>query len=139
MLRVQLLDNQARAPIRATGGAAGYDLVSVEGVTIEAGDRALIRTGLAIAVPPGTYGRIAPRSGLAVKHGIATAAGVIDADYTGEVKVLLMNHGKEAFSVTSGDRIAQLVLERIETPPVEVVDRLDNTERGAGGFGSTGV
>lgn len=95
-------------------------------------------TDLAIAVPEGTYGRIAPRSGLAVKNFIDTGAGVIDADYRGQVKVLLFNHSEVDFEVKESDRIAQLVLERIYTPDVEVVEKLEESIRGAGGFGSTG-
>lgn len=98
---------------------------------------------MAIVCPEGTYGRIAPRSGLAVKSGISTGAGVIDADYRGEVKVLLFNHSDADFNIEKGDRIAQLILERIYTPEIEVLDDNaweveNNTERGAGGFGSTG-
>lgn len=95
-------------------------------------------TGVAVVLPVGTYGRVAPRSGLAVKHGINVGAGVVDPDYTGEVKVLLFNHGVDAFEVKRGDRIAQLILERCETPDVEEVGVIAETARGAGGFGSTG-
>lgn len=94
---------------------------------------------MAIACPEGTYGRIAPRSGLAWKHFIDTGAGVIDADYRGNVGVILFNHAEQEFAVKRGDRVAQLVLERIVTPDVVQVDDLDESERGAGGFGSTGV
>ena len=96
-------------------------------------------TDLSIATPAGTYGRIAPRSGLAAKHFIDTGAGVIDADYRGEVKVLLFNHSEKDFEIKVGDRIAQLVLERIYTPEVMEVENLEESVRGAGGFGSTGV
>ncbi len=122
----------------SSANAAGYDLCSVSNLTIPTHGKALVPTGLAIATPPGTYGRIAPRSGLAWKKMIGIGAGVIDADYRGELKVVMFNHGDEAFEVAEGDRIAQLILERIETPHVvEVVD-LGETDRGAGGFGSTG-
>lgn len=107
-------------------------------VTIPAKSRALVSTDVAIAVPAGTYGRIAPRSGLASKHFIDVGAGVIDEDYRGEVKVLLFNFGEEEFKVEKGDRVAQLVLERIVTPEVQVVEVLAESGRGAGGFGSTG-
>jgi len=100
--------------------------------------RAIVPPDLSVALPPGVYGRVAPRSGLAVKKGIACGAGVIDGDYRGAVGVVLFNHGAEDFAVTRGDRVAQLVLERIATPAVVEVDSLDDTERGAGGFGSTG-
>lgn len=98
----------------------------------------MISTGLAIAVPPGTYGRVAPRSGLASKHFLDTGAGVIDADYRGEVKVLLFNFSDVDYEVKVGERVAQLVLERIVTPEVQVVEKLEESVRGAGGFGSTG-
>lgn len=93
---------------------------------------------ISIAVPAGTYGRVAPRSGLASKHGIDTGAGVIDADYRGPVKVLLFNFGEKEFEINEGDRVAQLIVERIYTPEVVVVEELEETVRGAGGFGSTG-
>lgn len=101
--------------------------------------KALFKTDIAIAVPAGTYGRVAPRSGLALKHGIDTGAGVIDEDYRGNVGVILFNHSDVEFTVAAGDRIAQLILEKIETPPIQCVEDLDDTARGAGGFGSTGV
>ena len=101
--------------------------------------KVLVSTDLSIATPEDTYGRIAPRSGLAAKHFIDTGAGVIDADYRGEVKVLLFNHSEKDFEIKVGDRIAQLVLERIYTPEVMEVENLEESVRGAGGFGSTGV
>ena len=106
---------------------------------VPARGKALLKTDLSIAVPAGTYGRVAPRSGLALKHGIDTGAGVIDEDYRGNVGVILFNHSDADFAVAAGDRIAQLVLEAIVTPPVAVVAELDETARGAGGFGSTGT
>jgi dUTP pyrophosphatase len=137
-LFVQYLTESAKAPTRGSQLAAGYDLYSSEEKVIKAGERALVSTGLAIAVPEGTYGRVAPRSGLAVKHGLDCGAGVIDADYRGEVRVLLFNLSKDDYEVKTGDRIAQLVLEKIVNPPVEVVTSLTETDRGAKGFGSTG-
>ncbi|GEM12793.1 DUTPase Dut [Rhodotorula toruloides] len=135
---VQRLSDSAKVPTRGSALAAGYDLYSAEDKTVPAQGKALISTGIAIAVPEGTYGRVAPRSGLASKHMIDTGAGVIDADYRGEVKVLLFNHAREDFQISTGDRIAQLILERIVTPePLEVAS-LTETARGAGGFGSTG-
>lgn len=97
-----------------------------------------METDISIAVPAGTYGRIAPRSGLASKHFIDTGAGVIDADYRGPVKVLLFNHNEADFAVAEGDRVAQLIVERIYTPEVVEVQELEESVRGAGGFGSTG-
>ncbi len=138
-LQVKRLVKHARLPARGSELAAGYDLAATEAGVIAAGGKALVPTGLAIKCPPGTYGRIAPRSGLAVKNMIGVGAGVVDADYRGEVRVVLFNHGPDDFAYKEGDRIAQLVLERIYTPPVEEVDDLDATDRGAGGFGSTGV
>ena len=138
-LRVKRLSNDAIIPVRASGGAVGYDLYSVDRCVIPVGHRALIGTGIATVLPANVYGRVAPRSGLAVKHGIQVGAGVVDPDYTGEIKVVLFNQGDNEFVVGKGDRIAQLVLERCETPPVEEVGEVEETTRGAGGFGSTGA
>ena len=138
-LLVKTLHRAAKIPRRESPGAAGYDLSSVDDVTVPPGGRAIVRTGLSFAVPEGTYGRVAPRSGLAAKHGIDVLAGVIDEDYRGEVCVILLNAGDEPFRIAAGDRIAQLVLERIATPMVVVVKDLDSTARGDGGFGATGV
>ncbi|TIC11270.1 hypothetical protein E3Q11_02507 [Wallemia mellicola] len=134
-LLVKKLVPQAQLPARGSAFSAGYDLFSVEKKTIAAGDKALIDLGISISVPAGTYGRVAPRSGLAAKHHIHTGAGVIDADYRGRVFVLLFNLSKNDFE---SDRVAQLILEKIESFPVEEVEELDETVRGAGGFGSTG-
>ena len=127
-------------PTRGSPLAAGLDLHSAYDGTVPARGKALLKTDLAIAVPPGTYGRVAPRSGLAWKHSIDVGAGVIDADYRGNVGVILFNLSDEPFVVKAGDRVAQLILERIVEPEgvVEVAE-LDETVRGGGGFGSTGV
>ncbi len=138
-LRVKLLSVNARAPQRQSDLAAGYDLYSSEDVIIGAGKRDRIKTGVAIALPRGTYGRVAPRSSLALHSGIDVGAGVIDEDYRGEVCVVLFNHGDRSFEVKVGDRIAQLIIHVIDTPSVVVVDDLDDTRRGSGGFGSTGT
>ncbi|RAL08144.1 DUTPase Dut [Aspergillus homomorphus CBS 101889] len=138
-LLVQKLTPAGRAPTRGSAFAAGYDLYSAKDTVIPSKGKALVDTGIAIAVPEGTYGRIAPRSGLASKHFIDTGAGVIDADYRGEVKVLLFNFSDVDFEIKEGDRVAQLVLERIYTPEVTVVEKLEESVRGAGGFGSTGT
>ena len=138
-LLVKRLNEHGTIPARGSSLAAGYDLSSSEDVSIPRGARGLVGTSIAFTVPDGTYGRIAPRSGLAVKKGIQVGAGVIDRDYTGEVKVVLFNHGDESFEIKKGDRIAQLILERCDTPPVKEVYSLDDTERSEGGFGSTGV
>jgi dUTP pyrophosphatase len=139
VLRVQKLSAHAVPPARATAGAAGYDLCAAYDGTVPARGRALLKTDVAVAVPAGTYGRVAPRSGLALKQGIDVGAGVIDEDYRGNVGVILFNHSDADFAVKAGDRIAQLVLERIAVAEVEVCEALDDTARGAGGFGSTGV
>ncbi|XP_038238111.1 deoxyuridine 5'-triphosphate nucleotidohydrolase-like [Dermochelys coriacea] len=137
VLRVQRLHPQAHLPIQATPGSAGLDLrVPQEGFTLQPNSQNLVSTGLAIGLPQGYYGRIAPCSNLALK-GIDVAAGVIDADYTGEVKVLLVHNGPQAVTLPQGERIAQLICERIGLPDVQEVGALAPTTR-AGGFGSTG-
>ena len=138
-LQIKMISNAAELPVRASPGAAGYDLFATEHCVVPAQGRALVSTGLVVRVPEGCYGRVAPRSGLAVKHGIDVGAGVIDRDYRGEVKVLLFNTGNESYTVSVGDRIAQLILEQIMTPAIQQVDVMDETTRGSGGFGSTGV
>ncbi|KNC52553.1 deoxyuridine 5'-triphosphate nucleotidohydrolase [Thecamonas trahens ATCC 50062] len=139
VLKVRKLSETAVLPVRGSPLAAGYDLASAHDLVVPAHGKALAKTDLAIAVPDGTYGRIAPRSGLAWKHFIDVGAGVIDADYRGNVGVVLYNHSDVDFNIAVGDRVAQLVLEKIATPDVVAVDDLDATDRGAGGFGSTGV
>ncbi|EWC44930.1 hypothetical protein DRE_00989 [Drechslerella stenobrocha 248] len=137
-LLIKKLSEKARAPTRGSAFAAGYDMYASEDIVIPKGGKGLVETGLSMAVPDGCYGRIAPRSGLASKNFIATGAGVIDADYRGPVKILLFNHSDVDFEVKEGDRVAQLILERIYTPDVVVVDDLEESVRGAGGFGSSG-
>ncbi|KAK3310513.1 dUTPase-like protein [Chaetomium strumarium] len=137
-LLIKKLSDKARLPTRGSAFAAGYDLYASQDATIPARGKAMVETDISIAVPAGTYGRVAPRSGLAAKHFIDTGAGVIDADYRGPVKILLFNHGETDFEVKEGDRIAQLVIERIYTPEVVEVEELEASVRGAGGFGSTG-
>jgi dUTP pyrophosphatase len=116
------------------------DVVSAEDVTIQPGARHPVATGLALAIPPGFEIQVRPRSGLAFKHGITVpnTPGTIDSDYRGELKVLLINHGAEAFAIRRGDRVAQLVLAPVVQAAWAEVDELDATERGEGGFGSTG-
>lgn len=138
-LRVKKLTSTAILPKRGSSKAAGYDLAASEETVIPARGKGVVKTGLSIAIPPGTYARVAPRSGLAVKNFIDTGAGVVDEDYRGEVGVVLFNHSDIDFKVAIGDRVAQLILERIATPDVVEVETLDVTERGAGGYGSTGV
>lgn len=138
-LRVKRLVEDAILPTRGSTDSVGYDVYSVDNCLVSPTQRALVGTGITIVLPVGVYGRVAPRSGLAVKHGIQVGAGVIDPDYTGEIKVVIFNHGDKDFEIKKGDRIAQLILERCETPDVEEVGSVENTERGSGGFGSTGV
>ena len=126
-------------PVRGSAGAAGYDLSSSASLVVPARGRALVPTELCLGLPAGTYGRLAPRSGLAWRHGIDVGAGVVDSDYTGHVSVVLFNHGDADFSIAAGDRIAQLVLERIALPDVQETDSIQATHRAEAGFGSTGV
>ncbi|PWA55186.1 deoxyuridine triphosphate nucleotidohydrolase/Deoxycytidine triphosphate deaminase [Artemisia annua] len=139
IFKVKKLSENAVLPTRGSSLAAGYDLSSAVEAKVPARGKALIATDLSIAVPQGTYARIAPRSGLAWKHSIDVGAGVVDADYRGPVGVILFNHSDADFEVKVGDRIAQLIIEKIITPEVIEVEDLDATVRGAGGFGSTGV
>lgn len=139
-LKIYKRSENATIPTRGSALAAGYDIYSSESSSVPAHGQALVSTDISIIVPLGTYGRVAPRSGLAVKHGISTGAGVIDADYRGEVKVVLFNHSDKDFKIEKGDRIAQLVLEKIVSADIQEIslEELDTTERGVGGFGSTG-
>lgn len=139
MLQVKKLCEHATLPDRKSEEAAGYDLYAAEDCSVKKNDRCLVKLGISIVVPEGTYGRIAPRSGFSLKKHCTVGAGVIDRDYRGEVQVLLQNLGLEDIEVKCGDRIAQLILEKIEcVPVVEVLQELDSTHRGTGGFGSTG-
>jgi len=138
-LEVKRLCSQAILPRRATNGSVGYDLFCIDNLTIPPGELICASTGIAVKVPVGTYGRIAPRSGITVKHNAHVGAGVIDRDYTGEVKVVLCNNGSDTIKFNSLERIAQLILERCETPRVVEVSDFGHTSRGPGGFGSTGT
>ena len=135
-LEIKLHVDTALIPTQGSPDAAGYDLYSAEEKVVPTRRKMLIDTQISIATPPGTYGRIAPRSGLAAKNMIATGAGVVDADYRGVVFVLLFNHSDEDFKVKQGDWIAQLILEKIATPTIEQVEDLNKTVRGSQGFGS---
>lgn len=130
---------ESKIPCKKTPESAGYDLSSSENVIVPPRGRALVPTGLCFQVPESTYGRIAPRSGLALKNGIDVGAGVIDRDYTGFVGVILFNHTDEAFEVNIGDRIAQLIVTVIHSPQIIEVKTLNETTRMDGGFGSTGL
>lgn len=127
-------------PAYATDGAAGMDVVSAEDVDLAPGARHAVATGLSVAIPAGYEIQVRPRSGLALKHGVTVpnTPGTIDSDYRGELKVILINHGSESFSVRRGDRVAQLVLAPVTRGTWVEADTLDHTARGEGGFGSTG-
>lgn len=141
-VRVKRLPNGAGLPLPdyASKGAAGMDICSAESVTLRIGKRLAVATGFAFAIPYGYEVQVRPRSGLALKNGITclNTPGTIDSDYRGEVKVILINHGPEAFTIRRGDRIAQLVIAPVVQATWVEVDSLDETARGAGGFGSTG-
>jgi dUTP pyrophosphatase len=140
-LRVRRLEAAARLPTRAYEGDAGLDLYALEPAQLAPGERASLRTGIAVEIPPGQAGLVVPRSGLAARHGIAlvNAPGLIDAGYRGEISVLLLNTDRVAsFSVAAGERIAQLVLVGVQTPEVAEVDELAVSDRGVAGFGSSG-
>jgi len=125
-------------PEYSSTGAAGADLRASEAVEIAPGARAAVPTGLRLQIPPGHVGLVWPRSGLAVRHGIDTLAGVIDSDYRGEVRVVLVNHGEEPFRIERGDRVAQLLVQKVERAAFAAVATIDATGRGEGGFGSSG-
>lgn len=141
-IKVKRLDKELPLPHRAHRGDAGADLYAAESLTLQPGERALVGTGIAIALPLGTVGLIHPRSGLAAKHGLSVVntPGTVDADYRGEIKVCLINHDRHTpIEIERGMRIAQLVVQRVELVGFAEVAELDDTDRGAGGYGSTGV
>ena len=137
VLKFVKLSKNATTPMRGSRHAAGIDLFSAETKEIPPGGRCVIKTDIAVTIPIGTYARIAPRSGLAVMHGIHVGAGVLDFDYRGNIGVVLFNHSDKKFCVESGSRICQLILEKICTPSIIEVNELEETERGMRGFGST--
>lgn len=140
MLRIEIkkLHDDSHVPSRNSAGDAGYDLYAIGHDVIKAGERQLVSTGISISIPRGYYGRVAPRSGLALRDGIDVLAGVIDAGYRGEVGVILMNFGDKNFAFRKGDRIAQLIIEKCHEVEWQEVDELNGTARGDGGFGSSG-
>ena len=142
MVQVKRLPNGVglELPRYATEDAAGMDVVSAETVSIAPGARHPVATGLALAIPQGYEIQVRPRSGLALKHGVTVpnTPGTIDSDYRGELKVIMINHGTEPFAIARGDRVAQLVLAPVTQAAWVEVDELDETDRGEGGFGSTG-
>jgi dUTP pyrophosphatase len=125
-------------PEYASAGAAGADLRASQAALIPPGGRIAVPTALRLQIPPGHVGLVWPRSGLAVRHGIDTLAGVIDSDYRGEVRIVLVNHGDESFPVEKGDRVAQLLVQPVERAAFLAAPRIDETDRGGSGFGSTG-
>ena len=137
---IQRMDAALPLPAYARPDDAGLDLYAAETVTLAPGARALVGTGIAVAIPPGYAGLVLPRSGLALRHGVTilNAPGLVDAGYRGEVKALLVNHGEVPVTLVRGDRIAQLVVQRVERVTLEPADALQPSARGAGGFGSTG-
>lgn len=138
-MKIKLLNEFAQVPQRGSPHAAGYDLFANETIFIPPNTRRIVSTGICLDIPEGFYGQIAPRSGLAVKHGIMTMAGIIDSDYRGEIKVVLHNADNNAtFYIMTGDRIAQLIFKQFQTCEFETVPELSNTVRADGGFGSTG-
>lgn len=137
-IRIQKLQDNAIAPKRQTHHSAGYDLYANQGCNLLPGESCLIGTGIAMEIPDGFVGLIMSRSGSAVKHGIEKGAGVIDSDYRGEVKVLLRNFSNDTFFINPGDRIAQMIIVQYLSLEIEEVERLTSTDRGEGGFGSTG-
>jgi len=141
-ISVTKLDNDAVIPTYAKPGDAGADLFSISDLVLAPGERALVKTGIAIALPNGYVGLVHPRSGLGLKNGISVVntPGTIDAGYRGEIGVVLINHDlTESFQVKKGDRIAQLVIQKVENANFKLVNQLPDSERSAGGYGSTGV
>ena len=140
-IKIKKLNEKALIPKFAHEGDAGMDLFSIENLTINPGERALVKTGIAMELPPYTEAQIRPRSGLALKHGITVlnTPGTVDCGYRGEIAVILINLGNEAFNIEPGMKIAQMVIKPVLRVEIEEVSEIDETERGIGGFGSTGT
>ena len=138
-LRYVKLSENAVTPSRGSSDAAGFDLYAAEAALVKVGGRACVKTDIQLEIPAGCYGRVAPRSGLAVKHGIDVGAGVIDRDFRGNVAVVLFNFGDSDFEIRPGDRVAQLIMERIVSVELVEMTALSASERGCKGFGSSGV
>jgi dUTP pyrophosphatase len=137
--KVKLLSPLATMPTRGTPGAAGFDLYAAVSCELLPGSGGIIQLDISMEIPPGYYGRIAPRSSLAVKNHINVHAGVVDSDYRGAVAVVLFNHGTSPYLVKPGERVAQMIITPYNTADCILVDTVDDTQRGTGGFGSTGV
>ena len=138
-IQIKKLNSKAKLPEYAHLGDAGMDLFSVESVTIKPGEKVVCQTGIAMKIPDGYVGLIWDKSGIASKGGVKTMGGVIDSGYRGEVRVVLQNLSKEDYNIKEGDKIAQMLIQKVESPQIEEVEELDDTERGEGGFGSTGM
>lgn len=141
LIKIKLLDPQAKMPTKASEHAVGYDICSIESIELISGDYQTIRTGVALEVPEGWECQVRSRSGLASKHGVfvLNSPGTIDPDYRGEIKVILKNTGDDTLIINPGDRIAQLIFKHTEKVSIVIVDKLSETTRGEGGFGSTGM
>jgi len=138
-LKFKKLHNSAYLPTRGSEYSCGLDIYSIEEKTLKSGERAAVRTGLSVEIPELHYGRIAPRSGLALKYGVDVLAGVIDSDYRGEILCLIVNLGQEDFRLNIGDRIAQLIIEKVSILKPEWCESLNSSDRDMAGFGSTGT
>ena len=138
IVKVKLLREEALVPARGTLGSAGWDLHAVDGLTVDPGCSALVGTGLAMELPVGTYGRLTSRSSMMVK-GVNVGPGVVDRDFRGEIKVLVMNGSDQSYVINPGDRVAQMVIEKVYEGELKTVRDLGESYRGSGGFGSTGV
>ncbi|MFC1645272.1 dUTP diphosphatase [Patescibacteria group bacterium] len=138
-LQIKKLNSEARIPARAINGDAGMDLYSVEDIILKPGDLMPCKIGIAMAIPIGYVGLIWDRSSVAFKGWVKTMGGVIDSSYRGEIAVIMINLSKKDYTISKGDRIAQILIQKVECPMIEEVEELDDTERGDGGFGSTGI
>ncbi len=140
-IKIKKIIKEAKIPSYAHEGDAGMDLFSTDSIVLKPMERKLIPTGLSIALPLGFEAQIRPKSGLAVKHGllVLNTPGTIDAGYRGEIKVILMNLSTEEYKIEKGSKIAQMIIAKVETAKITIVENLDNTSRGKGGFGSTGL
>ena len=139
-MKIKLIYNNSKIPTKGSKQAAGYDLYSLYDYYVYPHEKTVIKTGVVMEIPTGFYGRIEPRSGLAIRNGIDVLAGIIDSDYRGEISVILYNTDKErTFSIKMGDRIAQIIFEKHYSFDFEVVEKLEESQRGDSGFGSTGV
>ena len=138
-IKIVKIEEDAKIPNYANLSDAGMDLFSIEEVVLKIGERQAIRTGIKTEIPDGYVGLVWDKSGLALNNGIKTMAGVIDSGYRGEIKIVLINLGDEDFEIKKGQKIAQMLVQKVERPEIELVDELNATERGENGFGSTGL